>query len=98
MKTLRPLQNYFAETLKESIEDSGKSQREIAEASGIPESHLSEMKNGKRRCTPENDIRLSQFFGIEAGLWMRLQLQYEFRKTEREKGEIIRNQVKPNAA
>lgn len=98
MKTLRPLQNYFAETLKETIEDCGKSQREIAEATGIPESHLSEMKNGKRRCTPENDIRLSHFFGIEAGLWMRLQLQYEFRKTEREKGEIIRHEVKPNAA
>ena len=32
MKTLRTLQNYFAETLKDAIEDSGKSQREIAEA------------------------------------------------------------------
>lgn len=98
MKTLRTLQNYFAETLKDAIEDSGKSQREIAEATGIPESHLSEMKKGKRRCTAENDIRLSRFFGIEPGLWMRLQLQYEFRKTDREKGELIRSEVKPNAA
>ena len=56
------------------------------------------MKKGKRRCTAENDIRLSRFFGIEPGLWMRLQLQYEFRKTDREKGELIRSEVKPNAA
>jgi len=98
MKTFRPLQNYFAETLKEALADSGISQRAVAEGAGIPEAHLSEMKNGKRRCTAENDIRLSRFFGIEAGLWMRLQLQYEFRKTDREMGEIIRKTVKPNAA
>ena len=95
MKTLRTLQNYFAETLREAIEDSGKSQRKIAEATGIPESHLSEMKKGKRRCTADNDIQLSQFFGINLGLWIRLQLQYEFRKTDREKGEQIRSRVKP---
>jgi addiction module HigA family antidote len=98
MKTMRPLQNYFAETLRDTIEDSGLTQRQIAAGTGIPASHLSEMKTGKRKCTAEHDIRLSEFFGIEPGLWMRLQLQYEFRKTEREKGGLIRSQVKHHAA
>jgi plasmid maintenance system antidote protein VapI len=36
------------------------------------------MKQGKRRCTPEYDLRLSAFFGITPGMWMNLQLDYEF--------------------
>jgi hypothetical protein len=37
-----------------------------------------QMKQGKRRCTPEYDLRLSAFFAITTGMWMNLQLDYEF--------------------
>jgi plasmid maintenance system antidote protein VapI len=56
------------------------------------------MKQGKRRCTPEYDLRLSAFFGITPGLWMNLQLDYEFMRADREKGEAIRKEVQPCAA
>jgi plasmid maintenance system antidote protein VapI len=49
------------------------------------------MKQGKRRCTPEYDLRLSAFFGITPSLWMNLQLDYE-------KGDAIRKEVQPCAA
>jgi plasmid maintenance system antidote protein VapI len=55
-------------------------------------------KNGKRRCTCEYDLRLSAFFGIIRGLWMNLQLDYEFMRAEREKGEAIRKEVQLGAA
>jgi HTH-type transcriptional regulator/antitoxin HigA len=95
---LIPLLNFFAETLRETLEESGLSQAEIARRCGIPAPHLIQMKQGKRRCTPEYDLRLSCFFGINPGMWMNLQLDYEFMRADREKGEAIRKEVQPCAA
>jgi addiction module HigA family antidote len=98
MKRTRPVPNYFAETLRESLEDCGKTQKEVAEATGIPGPHLSELKTGKRRCTVEHDLRLSRFFSMTPGLWTRLQLDYEFETAKQELGTSIEKQVKPLAA
>jgi len=73
MKTM-PLPNAFAETLRDTLDEWPSTQKDIAAATGILASHLSEMKSGRRRCTPEYDLRLSRFFGMEEGFWMRLQL------------------------
>jgi len=86
-----PLLNYFAETLRETLDEWHESQIEISRATGIPPSHLSQMKTGKRRCTPEYDLRLSYYFGIDAGYWMRLQLSYELQRAERENREAIQH-------
>jgi plasmid maintenance system antidote protein VapI len=56
------------------------------------------MKQGKRRCAPEYDLRLSSFFGITPGTWMDLQLDFEFMRTDREKGEAIRKEGQHCAA
>ena len=96
--TLIPLLNFFAETLRETLEESGLTQSEVARRCGIPAPHLTQMKQGKRRCTPEYDLRLSQFFGMTPGMWMNLQLDYEFMRAEREKGEAIRKEVRPCVA
>jgi addiction module HigA family antidote len=93
-----PLLNFFAETLRETLVESSLSQAEIARRCGIPAPHLTQMKQGKRRCTPEYDLRLSCFFGITPGMWMNLQLDYEFMRAEREKGAAIRKEVQPCAA
>jgi len=93
-----PLLNFFAETLRETLGESSLSQAEISRRCGIPAPHLTQMKQGKRRCTPEYDLRLSYFFGITPGMWMNLQLDYEFMRAEREKGAAIRKEVQPSAA
>ncbi|MCB1091469.1 MAG: HigA family addiction module antidote protein [Verrucomicrobiae bacterium] len=93
-----PLLNFFAETLRETLEESDLSQAEIARRCGIPAPHLTQMKQGKRRCTPEYDLRLSAFFRITPGMWMNLQLDYEFMRTQREMGEQIIREVRPHAA
>lgn len=97
MKATMPLPNAFAETLKETLAEWPASQRAIAEATGILPSHLSEMKTGKRRCTPEYDLRLSRFFGMEAGFWMRLQLHYDMQRARIELGPRVDAEVKPAA-
>ncbi|MEI6675618.1 MAG: HigA family addiction module antitoxin [Verrucomicrobiota bacterium] len=84
-----PLLNYFAEALRETLDEWHESQVQIAAATGIPPSHLSQMKHGRRRCTPEYDLRLSRYFRIEAGYWMRLQLSYELKRAERENASLI---------
>lgn len=96
MKTM-PLPNAFAETLRETLAEWPSTQKDIAAATGILASHLSEMKSGRRRCTPEYDLRLSRFFGMEEGFWMRLQLHYEMQRTRLELGERIRAEVQPAA-
>lgn len=96
MKTI-PLPNAFAETLRETLEEWPGSQKEIAAATGIPAPHLSEMKVGRRRCTPEYDLRLSRYFSMEAGFWMRLQLHYEMQRASLELGKRIEAEVRPAA-
>jgi antitoxin HigA-1 len=96
MKTM-PLPNAFAETLRETLEEWPSTQKDIAAATGILPSHLSEMKSGRRRCTPEYDLRLSRFFGMEEGFWMRLQLHYEMQRARIDLGERIRSEVQPAA-
>ena len=94
MKTfnLIPLENFFAATLQETLEEWPVTMTEVARVTGIPLPHLSAMKNGKRRCTPEYDLRLSRYFDTSHGYWMRLQLSYDMEKVERQKGvEIVRN-------
>jgi antitoxin HigA-1 len=92
---LIPLLNPFAETLRETIDEWQLSQAKISRIIGIPSPHLSEMKHGKRRCTPEYDLRLSQFFGMTPGLWLNLQTSHDLQLVEREKGAMIRKQIKP---
>lgn len=94
MKTM-PLPNAFAETLRETLDEWPSTQKEIAKATGILASHLSEMKSGRRRCTPEYDLRLSRFFGMEEGFWMRLQLHYEMQRVRIELGHRIDMEVQP---
>ncbi len=83
------LQNYFAETLREILDEGAVAQIRVAEATGIPPSHLSQMKKGRRRCTPEYDLRLSKFYGISPGFFLRLQMAYEMERVQVEKGEQI---------
>ena len=88
-----PLENFFAATLGETLDEWPASMTEVARATGIPLPHLSGMKSGKRRCTPEYDLRLSRYFGTSRGFWMRLQLAYDMDRTQRAKGSEIDRSV-----
>lgn len=90
---LIPLENFFAATLHETLDEWPATMTEVATATGIPLPHLSGMKTGKRRCTPENDLRLSRYFGTSRGYWMRLQLAYDMDRALRMKGSEIDRSV-----
>ena len=90
---LIPLENFFAATLAETLEDWPATQSQVAEATGIPAPHLSAMKSGDRRCTPEYDLRLGRYFRTSPGYWMRLQLEFEMEAIGRSKGAAIQEEV-----
>lgn len=89
--------NAFAETLKETLEEIPVSQVEVARATGIPAPHLSGMKNGIRRVTPEYDLRLSRYFRTSPGFWLRLQLASDIRQAQSEKAKEINATIQPLA-
>lgn len=84
--------------LEEFIEPLGLTQKAVAEACGIPYVRFNELVLGKRRVSGETDIRLSTYFGTSDGYWLRLQADYDLRKTEQERGKEIRKEVKGRAA
>lgn len=88
-----PLENFFAVTLEETLDEWPSTMTEVASATGIPLPHLSGMKSGGRRCTPEYDLRLGRYFGTTRGYWMRLQLAYEMERAQRQKGAQIEREV-----
>ena len=95
---LLPLVNFFAETLRETLAEWDVSQAQVSRLTGIPSPHLTDMKKSRRRCTPEDDLRLSRYFGSSPGFWLRLQLDYELMRAARENGDRIEREVQPHAA
>jgi addiction module HigA family antidote len=90
--------NFFAETLRETLDEWDVSQAEVSRMTGIPSPHLTDMKKSRRRCTPEYDLRFSRYFGTSPGFWLRLQLDYDLMRAARENGERIEREVQPHAA
>jgi addiction module HigA family antidote len=59
----------------------------------VPANRITEIVNGKRSISPETAIRLGHYFGTGAGLWIRLQADYDLAQVEKEHGAAIRREV-----
>jgi len=59
----------------------------------IPPSRLSQILAGKRGITAETALRLARLFGPSGQFWMALQAQHDLATTERERGQVIRDEV-----
>jgi len=59
----------------------------------VPANRITEIVNGKRSISPETAIRLGHYFGTGAGLWTRLQADYDLAQVEKERGAAIRREV-----
>lgn len=68
-----PVTDYLAEAL--SLFLVRNTVASVARESGIPANHLYEMRDGRRRITPLNDLRLCRFFGKEQGYFLLLQMK-----------------------
>jgi addiction module HigA family antidote len=50
---------------------------QLAKETGVAQSRINEIVQGKRSITTDVGVRLSRFFGMNDGFWIRLQIDYD---------------------
>jgi len=76
-------------TLKETLETTGMSQKELADRMGRPIKTISEIINGKTQITSETAIQLENVLGIPATFWLSREGRYrEYLAKEEEKKRL----------
>ncbi|MGH7556814.1 MAG: HigA family addiction module antitoxin [Gemmatimonadota bacterium] len=75
--------------LKEFLEPMGLTQRELADAIGVPYQRVNEIVNGRRGVTASTALRLSRYLGTTAGFWMNLQQRWDLFFAGREEAQEL---------
>ncbi len=71
--------------LKEEIEYRGISQKKLSTQTGISYTVLNEVLNCKRPVSTEYALLLEAALGIEAGFWIKMQIDYDIQTAKRNK-------------
>lgn len=93
---MRPI--HPGEILRTEMEELGLSARKLADALHVPTNRITEILNERRALTADTALRLARYFDTNPDFWLSLQTAYDLRKTQLEKGKIIKRQVSPRAA
>lgn len=64
------------ETLKDTLEELGMSQAELAARAGRPERTISQIVTGKREITPQTAMEFERVLGVPAHIWTNLEAGY----------------------
>jgi antitoxin HigA-1 len=78
--------------LTEFLEPLGISQYRLAQATGLPQTRISEIVHGRRRITPNTGLRLSRALGLSERYWINMQTDYDI-ETEHDLHEVELRQV-----
>jgi len=65
------------------------SQNRLAHAIGVPTNRIHDIVRGRRSITADTDLRLSKFFGLSEGYWLRLQNAYDLMEARRLAADAI---------
>ncbi len=83
--------------LEDFLKPVGLSQTALAKAIGVPPRRINEIVLGKRSVTADTDLRLSRYWGLSEGFWLRLQADYDLLERRRQLGEAL-DKIEPRAA
>ena len=61
----------------EFLAEIGMSQNQLADAIGVPRNRIHAIVNGTRDISADTDLRLSKFFSLSEGYWLRLQNAFD---------------------
>jgi addiction module HigA family antidote len=75
----------------------GMSQTALAKAISVPPRRINEIVLGKRSVTADTDLRLSRYWGLSEGFWLRLQVDHDLMERRRELGAEL-EKITPRAA
>ncbi len=65
------------------------SQNALATAIGVPSNRINGIINGIRGVSADTDLRLTKFFGLTEGYFLRLQSRFDLMKSKREIAEQL---------
>ena len=70
----------------------------LAMALRVPAPRVNDIVRERRAITPDTALRLARYFGTSAEFWLNLQIAYDLRRTRRELGVTIEQEVSPHMA
>jgi len=74
---------HIGEVLQEEfLEPLGLSQNALANAIGVPSNRINAIIRGQRSITADTDLRLTKYFGLSKGYFLRLQNNFELLESE----------------
>lgn len=90
---MRHLKNIHpGEILKEEfLKPMGISVYRLSKETGLSQTRLSQIINGKRNITAETAIKLGKFFSLPAEFWMNLQTLYDIEEAEKQYRKDIKS-------
>lgn len=74
----------------EFLEPMGITQYRLAKEIGVPAQRIGEIVAGRRSITADTDLRLSRFFGLTDGYWLRAQVAYDIELAK----DVLADQLK----
>ncbi len=80
--------------LEEFMKPLGITQMRLAADIDIPQSRVSAIVRGNRAVTADTALRLAEYLGTSAELWMNLQSEYDLRKARATIWPAIRNRIR----
>ena len=83
--------------LAEFMEPMKMSQNALARALEVPPRRINEIVLGKRGVTADTDLRLSRYFGLSEGFFLRLQNEFDLLQSRRKLGAKL-ERIRPRAA
>lgn len=84
--------------LEEFMKPLGLSINRLARDLDVPPGRVSAIVNGKRAISADTALRLSQYFGVSAELWVGLQADYDLRVARRAVGADVQRHVSRHVA
>ncbi len=85
---------HIGEVLQEEfLEPLELSQNALAIAIGVPSNRINAIIRGQRSITADTDLRLTKYFGLSKGYFLRLQNNFELLKAEQKIANEVSNIV-----
>ena len=84
--------------LEEFLKPLGVSQNRLARDIDIPVSRVSEIVKGARSITADTALRLGEYFGTSAELWLNLQAGYDLRRLRASAWPDIKRRIRTRKA
>lgn len=79
--------------LADEIEALGLSVPQVAKILHVPANRIYQLLQGRRALTADTALRLSQWLGTSAEMWLNLQKLFELRLAEQQNGAKIRRTI-----